>query len=80
MGKTRRRKKDTTDTTAHLEPHVFGSIAEARTAAQAIGREAGTYDVWEWTYDPAGRPCGWVVRIEEHRTSYYLHEDGGFIR
>ena len=77
---TQRRRKQKIENTAHLEPRVFPSQAEARAAAQASGREPGTADVWEWEYDANGRPTGWVVRVEEYLSSYYLHEDGGFIR
>ena len=76
MAKTRRRKQDQSESTAHLEPHVFTDQAEA--AAEAHAHEQARCDVWE--YDTEGRPTGWVVRIERHRASYYLHEDGGFIR
>ena len=80
MAQTRRRRTQKIESTAHLEPHVFPSQAEAWAAAQASGREAGTSNVWEWEDDAGGRPSGWVVRIEEHLSSSYLHEDGGFIR
>ena len=78
MGKTRRRKHDPDERTAPLEPHVFPDQAEAAAAAEAHAHEQARCDVWE--YDAAGQPTGWVVRIERHRASYYLHEDGGFIR
>ena len=78
MGQTRRRKQDQSESTAHLEPHVSTDQAEAEAAAEAHAHEQARCDVWE--YDTAGRPTGWVVRIERHRASYYLHEDGGFIR
>lgn len=78
MAKTRRRKKDQSESTAHLEPHVFTDQAEAEAAAEAHAHEQARCDVWE--YDAAGQPTGWVVRIERHLASYYLHEDGGFIR
>ena len=78
MAKTRRRKQDQSESTAHLEPHVFTDQAEAETAASAHAQEQARCDVWE--YDAEGRPVGWVVRIERRLGSYYLHEDGGFIR
>lgn len=78
MAKTRRRKQDQYESTAHLEPQVFTDQAEAEAAAEAQAQEQARCDVWE--YDAAGRPVGWVVRIERNRASYYLHEDGGFIR
>ena len=76
MGKTRRRKQDQSESTAHLEPHVFTDQAEAEAAAEAHAQ--ARCDVWE--YDAEGQPTGWVVRIERRLASYYLHEDGGFIR
>lgn len=78
MAKTRRRKHDQDESTAHLEPHVFTDQAEAEAAAEAHAQEQARCDVWE--YDPEGRPVGWVVRVERRLVSYYLHEDGGFIR
>ena len=78
MGKTRRRKHDQDERTAPLEPHVFTDQAEAEAAAEAHAHEQARCDVWESA--AAGQPTGWVVRIERHRASYYLHEDGGFIR
>lgn len=78
MAKTRRRKQDQSESTAHLEPCVFTDQAEAEAAAQAHADTQAQCDVWE--YDAAGQPTGWVVRIEEHLTSYYLHADGSFIR
>ena len=78
MAKTRRRKKDQSGSTAHLEPQVFTDQAEAEAAAEAHAQEQARCDVWE--YDAEGRPVGWVVRIERRLVSYYLHEDGGFIR
>ena len=78
MGKTRRRRMQETESTAQLEPHVFTDQAEAEAAAQAHARYQARCDVWE--YDAAGQPTGWVVRIERNLASYYLHEDGRFIR
>lgn len=76
MAKMRRRKKDQSESTAHLEPHVFTDQAEA--IAEAHAHYQARCDVWD--YDAEGQPIGWVVRIERNLASYYLHEDGGFIR
>ena len=78
MGKARRRRKQESESTAHLEPKVFTDQAEAEAAAQAHADKQARCDVWD--YDAAGQPVGWVFRIERNRASYYLHEDGGFIR
>ena len=78
MAKTRRRKPDQDESTAHLEPKVFTDQAEAEAAADTHAREQARCDVWE--YDARGQPTGWVVRIERRLASYYLHEDGSFIR
>lgn len=78
MAKTRRRRTPQSESTAHLEPHVFTDQAAAQAAAEAHADKQAICDVWD--YDADGRPTGWVVRIEEHLVSYYLHEDGSFIR
>ena len=78
MGKTRRRKHDQDESTAHLEPHVFTDQAEAEAAAEAHAHYQARCDIWE--YGAEGQPTGWVVRIERQLASYYLHEDGRFIR
>ena len=76
MAKTRRRKKDQSESTAQLEPHVFPDQAEGEAAAHA--RYQARCDVWESA--AAGQPTGWVVRIERRLASSSLHEDGRFIR
>ena len=76
MGKTRWRKHDQAESTAHLEPHVFPDQAEA--AAHAHARYQARCDVWESA--AAGQPTGWVVRIARRLASSSLHEDGRFIR
>ena len=77
MGKRRRRKHDQDESTAHLEPHVFTDQAAAERPPRPTPTTRPGVTCGSTT--PRGS-VSWVVRIERRLASYYLHEDGSFIR